>query len=150
MLDVQSKQARLLANLDFCLVHQSIFFWFSCLIPITSVTQAWQTKQPNNPMTCDWAMLICRFRALVCISLPFLCCIFASLPSADVAALREIFHVANLEWKQGQEPCTLQRVRCDDDNRTVKSLILHSLKLTWLPRLDTCSPLKSYLCKTIS
>ena len=72
------------------------------------------------------------FRRCVSIGLAFLCSVFATLPSAEVEALREIFQVASLPWEQGQDPCGLPQVQCDKGNQTTESLILNSLKLTWL------------------
>ena len=73
------------------------------------------------------------FRRCVSIGLAFLCSVFSTLPSAEVEALREIFQVASLPWDQGQDPCGLPQVQCDKGNQTTESLILHSLKLSWLP-----------------
>ena len=43
----------------------------------------------------------------------FVTCVTA-LPQVELAALREIFQVAQLQWDPLQDPCGLQQVQCSD------------------------------------
>ena len=86
------------------------------------------------------AMLLCRICRLLCISLSSLHFAFASLPRAEVDALREIFSVASLPWDQEKDPCALLQVRCYD-NRTVSALFFSQLNITSLP--ESIGQLKS-------
>eukprot|EP00435_Cladocopium_sp_Y103_P037993 s1603_g10.t1 len=86
------------------------------------------------------AMLVCRIWRLLCIGLSSLHFAFASLPSAEVEALREMFQVANLLWDQGKDPCALRQVSCHD-NHTVSLLFFPRLNITSLP--ESIGQLKS-------
>ena len=91
-----------------------------------------KTKFEEHPRMHARTMFLCRICRLVCIgssSLHFAC---ASLPSAEVEALREIFQVAKLPWDEGNDPCALRQVRCHD-NRTVSTLFFAQLNITSLP-----------------
>ena len=77
-------------------------------------------------------MFLCRICRLVCIGLSSLHFACASLPSAEVEALREIFQVAKLPWDEGNDPCALRQVKCHD-NRTVSTLFFSQLNITSLP-----------------
>ena len=86
-------------------------------------------------------MLICRSCWLLCIGLSSLHLAFASLPSAEVEALREMFQVAYLPW-EGKDPCALRQVGCDNHTvSTVSHLFFPRLNITSLP--ESIGQLKS-------
>ena len=90
---------------------------------------------------CARAMLICQSCWLLCIGLSSLHLAFASLPSAEVEALREMFQVANLPW-EGKDPCALRQVGCDNHTvSTVSHLFFPRLNITSLP--ESIGQLKS-------
>ena len=91
-----------------------------------------KTRFEEHPRMHARAMFLCRICRLVCIGLSSLHFACASLPSAEVEALREIFQVAKLPWDEGNDPCVLSQVRCHD-NRTVSTLFFSQLNITSLP-----------------